>query len=1217
MENKPLNILDTQALSLPERPQDRRYFGALKGAGLAFTLATIIKKHSGVVIAIVPNSLEAGKLERALSFFLNIEKEHENQHQHLRDTTQPSYSVLSFPDWETLPYDTFSPHQDIISERLTTLSRLPNLSRGVLIVPVSTLLHRVSPKEFLTQNSLMIKKGDKLDLELARKNFVQSGYYNSPQVDSHGEFAIRGSILDLFPMGSRVPYRIDLFGDEIDSIRTFDVETQRSDEKVDEVHLLPAREYPLDENSISLFRSQFREQFEGDPRNSMIYQEVSEGVASPGLEYYLPLFFEKTASLFDYLPQNSLIVAIEDIEEASKIFWDQVKTRYEQYRHDIHRPILAPKQLFLQINELFGKIKEFPVCFLTQKELPEEAGSKNLPFEVLPDLSMPIHQPEAFHAGDVLRKFLAEFKGWVLFTAETAGRREIFKDLLISLDINFSFANNLEDFIQQAKKNLQEQEHEHEHGYKKEKEQEIVIGLTVAPLDEGMIWHPPTPSLRTLCLIPEAALFGKRVMQRRLHKAKVSPDFDFEVQSIAELTIGSPVVHLEYGIGRYLGLSPLVLGGQQGEFLTLEYAGGDKLYIPVTSLHLVSRYSGVDIEHAPLSRLGTGQWEKIKRKVLEQTHDVAAELLEIYAEREARQGKSFKPPDDTYQAFSAEFPFEETPDQEKAIREVIADLISGRPMDRVICGDVGFGKTEVALRAAFLAVQNGKQVALLVPTTLLAEQHFQTFSDRFANFPVQVDVLSRFKTHKEQELIIAALKEGKIDIIIGTHKILQGDIGFKNLGLLVIDEEHRFGVRQKETFKKLRAEVNILTMTATPIPRTLNMSMSGMRDLSIIATPPARRLSVKTFVREWNRPLIEEAITRELFRGGQVYYLHNDVDTIENTAHELSQWIPNARIAVAHGQMRERELEQIMSDFYHRRYNVLICTTIIETGIDIPTANTIIIERADKFGLAQLHQLRGRVGRSHHQAYAFCLTPSKSIISSDAKKRLEAIESLDELGVGFTLATHDLEIRGAGELLGEEQSGNIQSVGFPLFMELLEHTVKSLKAQQERSGDKRKQGEGVEEVIDELESSFKKQLEIDLHLPCLIPDSYIPDVHTRLLLYKRISNCKNSLALDDLKVEMIDRFGILPTQTQNLFKITEIKLLAMPLGITKIDAGPKGGKIEFGARPNVDPAKIIRLIQEESKIYKLEGPQKLRIHENLEDPMKRIEAVVRWISKLK
>ncbi len=1027
-QENPLEIL---SLALPKRPQEKRCFGNLYGVALPLCLAAIEKEHSGVVMVVVPDSLTASKLERELSFFLKEESS--------------EYPILSFPDWETLPYDSFSPHQDIVSERLTTLYHLPNLTRGILIVPVNTLMQRLCPKEYLYQNTLLFRLGEVIDLEAFRQNLAQSGYRAATQVMEHGEFAIRGSLIDLFPMGSEKPFRIDLFDNVIDSIRTFDIETQRSLEKIEEIRLLPAREFPLSSEGISSFRNHFRDRFEGDPRQSSLYVDVSEGIAAPGLEYFLPLFFEKTSSLFEYLPKNCLIAEIEtseiSIEKSAEQFWEEVKERYEQYRHDRLRPILDPKLLFLQPNELFAAFKQFPVCELAAKTLSDRSMVQNLPFEFLPDLST--GSPHGVMLGS-LQGFLTEFEGRILFTAETAGRREILKETLSKIpNLQFSEFENFRSFLQSDAKK----------------------GLIVAPIDEGVIWDIEA-SKQQLAIIPEAALFGKRVMQRRLRKTK-SPDFDFEVRSLAELSIGAPVVHLDYGIGRYLGLTRLTLGGQEAEFLTLEYVGGDKLYVPVTSLNLVSRYSGVDLEHAPIGRLGSDHWEKVKKRVLEQTRDVAVELLEIYAKREAKVGHSFPAPDEQFASFEDEFPFEETPDQNRAILEVIKDLTSSKPMDRVICGDVGFGKTEVALRAAFIAVAAGKQVAVLVPTTLLADQHFQTFSDRFANFGVRLDVLSRFKNRKEQEKTISDLSEGKLDIIIGTHKLLQDTIKFKNLGLLIIDEEHRFGVRQKEQFKKLRSEVDILTLTATPIPRTLNMSMSGLRDLSIIATPPAKRLSIKTFVREKSPILIQEAIHRELHRGGQVYYLHNEVETIENAAHELQNLVPSARIAIAHGQMRERELEHVMSDFYHRRFNVLVCTTIIETGIDIPTANTIIIDRADKFGLAQLHQLRGRVGRSHHQAYAFCLTPSKTQMTSDAKKRLEAIESLGELGAGFTLATHDLEIRGAGELLGEEQSGNIQAVGFPLFMELLDNAVKLLQ-----------KGEDIS-----LDAPLKKQVEIDSQHP--------------------------------------------------------------------------------------------------------------------------------------
>jgi transcription-repair coupling factor (superfamily II helicase) len=1194
-----------ETLPLPSKPAERMSLGSLIGSAASLTLSKIARRFPGIVMIVTPDSLSAARLERELKFFL---KDQLPDPHNLNDSdSQNAIPVLVFPDWETLPYDTFSPHQDIISERLTTLYRLPDIKKGVLIVPVATLMHRVCPKEYLLQNTLWIKKGQTFSLELMRKRLSEGGYRCVSQVMEHGDFAIRGSIFDLFPMGSDVPFRIDLFGDEIDTIRTFDVETQRSLDKIDQVQLLPAREFPLTAEAISLFRTQFRDQFEGDPTQCPVYLDVSEGNLSPGLEYYLPLFFEKMSHLLEYLPEKSLVVYLENSEEAANSFWADVKERYDQYGHDRLRPILPPKALFLQPNEIFSEMKRFPKMQLSQKFVEEKLGSVNLPFQALPPLSI-----ESRHEKPLARlaDFLKIFKGNVLFSAESAGRREVLREWLYNIQCRPKEIENWSDYLQFI-----------------QLEQPEKLALIISPLEEGMIIN--TGDIRNIrdiqdaqdtldiqeiqsgafsskssfatqyAIITESELLGKRVMQRRL-RSKRHPTFDAEVQSLAELTLGAPIVHIEHGIGRYQGLTHLTSSGQEAEYVTLEYAGGDKLYVPVTSLHLISRYSGTDVAEVALNRLGTDQWQKAKQKAIEQARDVAAELLEIYAHREAKKGFAFAKPDEHYESFSAEFPFEETPDQQRAIEQVLNDLTADKPMDRVVCGDVGFGKTEVALRASFLAVQSGRQVAVLVPTTLLAEQHYQTFVDRFSGFPVRVEVMSRFRTRKEQDAVCIGIEEGKIDILIGTHKILQDNIKFKNLGLLIIDEEHRFGVRQKETFKALRTEVDILTLTATPIPRTLNMAMAGMRDLSIIATPPARRLSIKTFVREKQSALIHEAILRELHRGGQVYYLHNAVETINREASELEKLVPNARIAVAHGQMRERELEQVMSDFYHRRYNVLVCTTIIETGIDIPTANTIIIDRADKFGLAQLHQLRGRVGRSHHQAYAFCLLPPKAKITGDAEKRLEALAAMEDLGAGFTLATQDLEIRGAGELLGEAQSGNIQSIGFHLYMEVLEQAVKTLQAGGDLS----------------LAPTFKRGTEVDLQIPALIPEAYIPDVHTRLVLYKRIASSKNKQQLEDLMVEMTDRFGVLPLQTKNLFKIIELKLKAESLGICKIDANPKGGRLEFIAKPNVDPRKIIQLIQNKPNIYRLEGPEKLRFTLDLSDKNSRLQVVTQLVESL-
>jgi transcription-repair coupling factor (superfamily II helicase) len=1151
-----MSSINLSLCTLPKKPNDKRYWGELPGASQALALSSIVKQHNGCLVILVPDMTTAFRLERELAFFINH-----------------SVPILTIPDWETLPYDRFSPHQDIIAERVSTLYRLPDLERGVLIVPITTLMHRFCPQEYLLQNTFLLKTGDTLTLEPMRHRLQSSGYRCVSQVMEHGEFAIRGAILDLFPMGSDSPFRIDLWDNIIDSIRIFDPDTQRSLEKIDEIRLLPAREYPLTEEAISLFRSNWRQTFEGNPSECPVYLDVSQGIASTGLEYYLPLFFKHTQTLFDYLPKNTLIVKIEAIHQAAEHFWQQIKERYQQYGHDITRPLLEPKALFLDPDFVYSQFKRFPEIQLFQDPIDTQtdmrAGYYNSAAKTLPDISMDarLHKPLMR-----LSHFIETFKGPVLFCVESLGRREILSELLRSNAIQYTEIATWDKWDNQS------------------------FGLIMGPLEAGFLLESENYKY---AIITESELLGKRVMQRRRRKGRAQ-EVQAEIRNLGELSMGDPVVHIEHGIGRYLGLTHLEVAGQMGEFVTLEYAEGSKLYVPVTSIQLISRYSSVNIENAPLHALGNAKWQKIKTKVLEQTRDVAAELLDIYAKREAKVGIQFQKPDEQYEAFAAEFPFEETPDQLQAIQQVIADLTAPRPMDRVICGDVGFGKTEVALRAAFMAVQSNKQVAVLVPTTLLAQQHYQSFLDRFSGFPIRIEVLSRFRTTKEQQGVIAALKAGTVDIVIGTHALLQKSIVFKSLGLLIIDEEHRFGVRQKEAFKAFRSEVDILTLTATPIPRTLNMAMSGIRDLSIIATPPAKRLSIKTFVREKNMALIQEAIERELHRGGQVYYLHNTVETIEKTARELEQWVPTARVSVAHGQMRERDLEQVMSDFYHRRYNVLVCTTIIETGIDVPTANTIIMDRADKLGLAQLHQLRGRVGRSHHQAYAFCLVPPKALMTSDAQKRLEALESLEELGSGFTLATHDLEIRGAGELLGEEQSGNIQAVGFGLFMELLDHAVKAIKA-------------GTDP---KLEDPFKKSVEIDLQIPAFIPEAYLPDVHSRLMLYKRLSNASNQEALDDLMAEMIDRFGPLPEPTGFLIKITALKFQAQKLGIVKIEAGPKGGRFEFAQKVNFDPLKIIQLIQTQSQTYQLEGPHKLRFKQELSERTVRLQEVVNLMNLL-
>jgi transcription-repair coupling factor (superfamily II helicase) len=1030
-------------------------------------------------------------------------------------------------------------------------------------------MHRIAPKNYLDAFCLSLKLEQRFDLDDMRLRLEHSGYNCVSSVMEHGEFAVRGSLFDLFPMGSKQPYRIELFDDEIESIRTFNPETQLSIEKVDKVHLLPAREFPLNKDAISQFRTAFRARFEGDPQQTNVYRDVTNGLASPGIEYYLPLFFEETISLFDYLPDSTLLITADDVNTEVETFWSEINERYEQGRHDLEHPLLKPDEVFLPVNEVFSHFKRFPRVELQHFEL-EDSQSVNFATESPPSLNFDVRASEAAAA---LKQFLNNFNGQVLFAAETTGRRETLTEMLRDNDIHPTAVNNWQEFINSK----------------------YQLAITVAPLEEGLLLSDPS-----IAVIAEPQLFGLQVLQRRRRK-KSQRDTDSIVKNLAELTLNTPVVHEDYGVGRYLGLQTLHISDIDTEFLTLEYANNDKLYVPVSSLHLIGRYTGASPESAPLHRLGSGQWEKAKKKAREQVHDVAAELLDIYARREAQSGFAYTFDEMQYHAFAAGFPFEETPDQQLAIDNVIRDMQSPKPMDQLICGDVGFGKTEVAMRAAFIAVQAGKQVAVLSPTTLLTQQHTENFRDRFADWPVQIESLSRFGTKKEQDKVLKNLAAGKVDIVIGTHKLLQSDVKYKNLGLVIIDEEHRFGVRQKEQFKSLRSEIDILTLTATPIPRTLNMAMSGLRELSIIASPPAKRLAIKTFVTEWKDEMIKEACLREIKRGGQVYFLHNEVNTIEKQTQKLAELIPEANVQFAHGQMRERDLERVMSDFYHQRFNILVCTTIIETGIDIPSANTIILNKADRFGLAQLYQLRGRVGRSHHRAYAYLIIPKRKTLTSDAKKRLEAIESIESLGTGFTLATHDLEIRGAGELLGDGQSGQMIEIGFTMYTELLERAVQALK-----------QGKDPK-----LDQPLHHGAEIDLHTPALIPNDYIPDVHERLIMYKRIASAVDKNELKELQVEMIDRFGLLPTAVKTLFLVTQLKINASKLGIKKIDYGQEGGRIVFVEQPDIDPMKIIKLIQSQPNTYKLDGNDKIRLLkpiENIEFRIKALEELFEYLS---
>ncbi|MEH6609903.1 MAG: transcription-repair coupling factor [Halioglobus sp.] len=1118
----------------PQKAGTRTAIGPFYGSAESRAIAELASADR-LLVVVTADTTAALTLERELPFFITEDIE-----------------ILSLPDWETLPYDSFSPHQDIISERLSTLHRLPSVSGGVLIVPIPTLMHRLPPKEYIAGSSLVLERGQTLDIAAFRQNLSHNGYNNVETVFEHGEYAFRGSLLDIYPMGSELPYRIDLLDDEVDTLRTFDPESQLTIDKVDAINLLPAREFPLNSKAIRTFQFNWYDSFDVDHDACTVYAEISAGRIPGGSEYFIPLFFDHCDSLFDYLPAGAAVITSGEHHSAAQSFWQDVESRYEEYGVDPRRPLLPPRRGFIPVEELYQALGKVPVL--------ELRNNTNAPVHCATACLQPpvigIQDGRKLNPMDQLGAFLDEHTARVLLCAESAGRREILLESLTAHDLNPVPVADWQDFLKSS----------------------ASFCITTAPLDRGMYFGSDQATL-----VCESQLFGNRVAQRRRRKKVDESDPGNIFRNLNELREGVPVVHIEHGVGRYRGLETLTVNEQETEFLTVEYAQESKLYVPVSSLHLISRYSGSDPETAPLHRLGSEQWEKARRKASEKASDIAAQLLEVYARREAREGFMFELPATAYEQFSASFPFEETPDQQTTINAVVADMTSPRVMDRLVCGDVGFGKTEVAMRAAFIAAQNGKQVAVLVPTTLLAQQHYNSFIDRFADWPVAVDMVSRFKSTAALKEVTAKVKSGAIDILVGTHKLLQADFKFHDLGLLIIDEEHRFGVKQKEAIKALRAEVDILTLTATPIPRTLNMALGGMRDLSIIATPPARRLSIKTFVREHNVGLVKEAVLRETLRGGQVYYLHNEVKTIEETARKLRELLPDLSIAVAHGQLRENQLENVMSSFYHQRHHILLCTTIIETGIDVPNANTIIIERADRFGLAQLHQLRGRVGRSHHQAYAYLLCPPRSAISSDASKRLEAIEAAGDLGAGYMLATQDLEIRGAGELLGDEQSGQIHSVGFSLYMEMLEQAVAALR-----------RGE-----IPDVDAPLEAGTEVNLHTPALIPDDYLPDINTRLILYKRIAAAKKDRDLRDIQVEMIDRFGLLPRQVGNLFELAKLRIRAQSLGIRGIEVGAEGGNINFKENTRVNPMSLVTLVQSDPKSYRLTGATRLRFDQSL------------------
>ncbi len=1176
-------------LSLPALPKAgaRVDLPLLAGSADALALTEIAVRSPGRLLAVVTASAaDAQRLLDEIPWF------------------GPALRVRLLPDWETLPYDHFSPHQDLVSERLATLWAATQGDIDILLVPASTAVYRIAPPAFLAAYTFAFKKGQKLDADKFRSQVTLAGYAHVTQVVSPGEYSIRGGLIDLFPMGSQLPYRLDLFDDEIESIKTFDVDTQRTVYPVPEVHLLPAREFPMDDKGRTHFRQCFRERFEGDPAKSGIYKDISSGIASAGIEYYLPLFFDETASLFAYLPKDAVFVTHGDAPAAIAAFWNDTRSRYNLLQGDKARPLLPPDELFLSDEAFFTAAKSYGRLHLPSPsrggpgrggvaEAGDTAG-------IHPPPSLPLAPGDTVPAGHkggganslpslavdrraedplgALKNYLASFPGRVLLLAETAGRRETLTAMFAEHGLKPETCSDLPTFLTGK----------------------VQLALGIGPLQAGF-------ALEKLAFITETELFAGTPRRSR-REAQKKATFDNWLKDLTELKVGDPVVHESHGIGRYQGLVRMDLGLGEQEFLELHYANEAKLFVPVAQLHVISRYSGADPEGAPLHTLGSGQWEKAKRKAAEQAHDTAAELLALYAARAARQGHAFTFKETDYEAFADGFGFEETNDQATAIAAVIDDMRSGKPMDRLVCGDVGFGKTEVALRAAFCAVAGGKQVAVLCPTTLLCEQHHQTFTDRFADWPIKIAEISRFKTAKESAQALQELAEGKIDIIIGTHKLIGKDVKFKRLGLVVIDEEHRFGVRQKETLKSMRAEVDVLTLTATPIPRTLAMSMEGLRDFSVIATAPQKRLAIKTFVSNFSDGIIREAVLRELKRGGQVYFLHNEVDTIANMQEKLAKLVPEARIVIGHGQMNERELERVMRDFTGQRANVLLCTTIIETGIDNPHANTILINRSEKFGLAQLHQLRGRVGRSHHQAYAYLLVQDDKAMTKQAKMRLEAIQAMEELGSGFFLAMHDLEIRGAGEVLGDNQSGEMQEVGFNLYADMLNRAVAALK-----------QGKHLAAV--DLTQPLGIGTEINLRTPALLPDAYCPDVHERLTLYKRLANGESVEEIDTLQEELIDRFGELPLQAQSLLATHRLRLLVKPLLIQKLDATNDQITIqfspEFSKNPPIEPMKIINLIQKD-RSYKLAGQDKLSLLRHcptLNDKVVAVKDMIRQLSK--
>lgn len=1144
---------------IPKPREKSRWFNLSQGS-LPLALARYLP-HKRLKVVLTQDAEQALRLQTAWRFF------------------RPHDTAVFLPDWETLPYERFSPHQDLVSERLSALWQIKSGAADVLFVPVATAMQKLPPVPFLTGRTFWLKTGQTLDIGRLKSDLVDAGYNHVSHVVAAGEFAVRGGIVDLFPMGSEMPYRIDLFDDEIDSIKTFDTETQRTISPVSEIRLLPAHEFPTDSEAQKIFRSRFREEVDGNPNDAAVYKAVSNGHFGAGVEYYLPLFFEnELETLFDYIGEDALFVSLGDVHAEANRFWSDVKSRYAMAQGDKTYPPLLPQHLYLSADVFAGRLKNYG------QVLPDVSGKEH----TLPDLAVNRQSDEPLQA---LKDFQTAFEGRILLCAESLGRRETMLGFLQQNGLKAKPVSDWQGFLS-AHEPLMITVAPLAYGFK-------LGGLQspsqqqAAPASERENWgeSKAVAAQSTIAVITESDLYQyvarSRAHNRRKKHAAVS---DGLLRDLAEINIGDPVVHEEHGIGRYMGLVTMDLGGETNEMMLLEYAGEAQLYVPVSQLHLISRYSGQAHENVALHKLGSGAWNKAKRKAAEKARDTAAELLNLYARRAAQSGHKFEINESDYQAFADGFGYEETEDQAAAIAAVIKDLTQAKPMDRLVCGDVGFGKTEVALRAAFVAVMGGKQVAVLAPTTLLVEQHAQNFADRFADFPVKVAGLSRFNNSKATKAALEGMADGTVDIVIGTHKLVQDDIKFKNLGLVIIDEEHRFGVRQKEQLKRLRANVDILTMTATPIPRTLSMALEGLRDFSLITTAPSRRLAVKTFVKPFSEGSVREAVLRELKRGGQVFFLHNEVDTIENMRERLETLLPEARIGVAHGQLRERELEQVMRDFLQQRFNVLLCSTIIETGIDIPNANTIIINRADKFGLAQLHQLRGRVGRSHHQAYAYLLTPE--YITKDAEKRLDAIAAADELGAGFTLAMQDLEIRGAGEILGEGQSGEMIQVGFTLYTEMLKQAVRDLKKGRQP----------------DLDAPLGITTEIKLHSPALLPESYCPDIHERLVLYKRLAVCETVQQINAIHEELVDRFGLPEQPVKTLIESHHLRLAAKELGIDAIDAAGEAVTVTFGKHHCIDPTEIILLIQTDKK-YRPAGADKLRFAAEMENIEVRINTV--------